>query len=364
MALIPKTLTDPTLEAMNRQIEVASKADRPRPYLGMSGIGHECERKSWYEFRWCAPAGGGFDANTLRKFADGHRGEDLMAERMRAVPGVELWTHDQHGKQFGFVGVAGHFRGHCDGVIRGLKQAPVVVHCWENKISAKGPMDLDKAKHAVGEKNALKKWHPTYYVQAQLYMHYGEFSRHYLTVQSPGGWLPESSVRTDYNEADALAAIEKATRVIASATPLPRLTNDPAFWTCKFCSVADVCHGTSLPKPSCRTCVHATAELDGDARWSCAKYGVDLSVETQQRTDCPSHLYIPSLLERLGEQTDASGEENWIAYQTKDGRTFRNGTGGFASAELHANPNLNFLLNPDVQLLRKDGGVIVAEDAA
>ena len=45
-----------------------------------------------------------------------------MAERLRLVPGIDLETYDPvTGKQFGFVEIDGHFRGHADGLILGIK---------------------------------------------------------------------------------------------------------------------------------------------------------------------------------------------------------------------------------------------------
>jgi hypothetical protein len=58
-----------------------------------------------------------------------------------------------------------------------------------------------------------------------------------------------------------------------------------------------------------------------------------------QRTGCPEHRYIPALLKRWGEATDASEEGNWVEYTAPDGVVFRNGPrgpGSYASAELAA----------------------------
>jgi hypothetical protein len=58
-----------------------------RGYLGMSGIGHDCSRKLWYDFRLCTFPD--FDAITLLRFADGHASEALTAERIRlALPDI------------------------------------------------------------------------------------------------------------------------------------------------------------------------------------------------------------------------------------------------------------------------------------
>lgn len=364
MPTIP-THPDPTQAALNAAIQAANVAEKPRPYLGMSSIGEDCERRLWYGFRWCLPAGGGFDAKALRNFADGHRVEDAYAAWLRQVPGVELYTVDPvTGQQFGFSDHGGHFRGHIDGAIRGLLQAPKTWHVWEHKASEKGTAELQKAKAEHGEKSALAAWHPTYYAQAQVYMHYAGMTRHYITVTSPGGRLPESSARTDADPATAARLIDKAKRVITAQNPPQRLSEDSTFYKCKWCPAAAMCHASALPDPNCRNCVHATPELDGDGRWSCARWKQDIPQHAQHE-GCPQHRFIPALLARWGEAVDASEAENWIEYKGKAG-TFRNGEwgpGSFTSAELAAStPEL--MRDEVFQAARLATGGVVVKEAA
>lgn len=336
-ALPPLAKPDPTLEAMNAVIVAEASLEKPRPYLGMSAIGEDCEARLWFSFRFATKAGN-FDAKTLRNFEDGHLSEDLMAARLRKVPGLTLHTVDQNGKQFGFSGIGGHFRGHIDGALLGLYQAPKTWHCWENKCSEKGPSELEKAKAAVGEKDALEKWHPVYFAQAQMYMHHTEMDRHYLTVQSPGGRMPESSVRTNYQPEVAKRLLAKAERVIFSAEPGPKLSADPAFFKCKMCPASAVCHGQQLAEVSCRTCLHATPEKDGDGRWSCAKRAIPSLSLADQQAACCDHLFIPALV-TYGAVDDASEQEGWVSYVAPDGFRFRNGpraVGSYSSRELNA----------------------------
>lgn len=339
MPILPTPLpTDPTLDAIHAAMEAANKAERPRPYLGMSGIGEDCERRLWYGFRWCLPPGAGFDAKGLSNVQDGHRSEDVMAARLRMVKGVELFTVDPTTqRQFGFSDIAGHFRGHADGFVRGLLQAPKTWHVWEHKASEKGPAELAKHK-TQDEKTALEKWNSTYYAQAVLYMHYGEMSRHYLTCSSPGARLPVTSVRTDASPQAAQRLIEKATRIIYAPDPLPRLSDDAAFYKCKFCPAAKICHTAVLPSVSCRTCVHASPAKEGDGAWTCALNPDAGEIPADfQHTGCERHLYIPALLSRWGEAVDASDADNWIEYRAPDGFVFRNGpwdVGSYTSKEL------------------------------
>ncbi len=184
-------------------------ARTPRPYLGMSGIGEECERKLWYSFHWIAPVT--FEASTHKKFIDGHRTEDLVMERLRRVPGLEIHTVDpETGQQFGVSDFGGHFKGHLDGAALGLRQAPKTWHVAEVKASEK--MDeLRDAVREVGEKGALREWNLTYYVQGILYMDYTGMERHWLVCATPGGreWI---SVRTDPDPVEVMRQKAKARR--------------------------------------------------------------------------------------------------------------------------------------------------------
>lgn len=325
MAKLPVLHRDPTLEAVDAAIEAAQDR-RPRPYLGMSAIGGPCERQLWYGFRWATPIA--FDAATLKRFSDGHAGEDLQAARLRMVKGIELHTHDETGRQFGFVDLGGHFKGHMDGAIRGLLQAPRTWAVWEHK-SVDDPKyrKLEKAIEAHGIKGALAAWDETYFVQAMLYCHYAGLTRHYLTCSTPGG-RRTIAVRTDYHAPTALRAIERARRIIAAAEPPARISEDPDHWQCRWCPHRAICHEKRAPLVSCRTCLHATPETDGeDGRWSCALHGADIPSHIE-RNGCEGHRFIPALLPWRA--VDASPEENWIAYEGG----IKNGGDGMTSEEI------------------------------
>ena len=338
MATLPQ-IADPTLVAVDTAIEAKGNAQPHRPYLGMSSIGHDCARALWYGFRWCSLST--FDAATLRRFADGHASEAIMIERLRAVDGVELWTEDptQPGKQIACSDIGGHFRGHLDGVIVGLIQAPSTPHVWEHKCTAeKKQAALHKDKQEHGEKAALKAWDGIYWAQAQVYMHYQGLTRHYLTCDSAGSRITVS-VRTNADPTAAVTLIAKARRIITATEPPARISERPDWYQCSWCQHRAICHERTIPEINCRTCAHATPELDGDGRWSCARFGCDIDTRTQrQGAQCPAHVYIPALLP--WQQADASAEEGWIEYRTDDGRTVRNGPGGYASREIRSNPGI------------------------
>jgi hypothetical protein len=317
MAPLPTPDRDPTLEAADAALEAIENRKPARDYVGMSGIGGECERRIWNDWRWVTRAK--FNAETLKRFADGHAGEDVQIARLRMVPGVTLLNIDPDtGRQFGFTDLDGHFRGHMDGAIIGLLQAPKTWHVYEHKqVGEKKQAKLAKLKAEKGEKQALAEWDSTYYGQAILYMHYSGMTRHYLTCSTPGG-RSTISVRTDENPEGAMRLIERARRIIGSAQPPARISTDPAWYVCRFCDHASACHGEAMPERHCRSCLHSTP-VDGGS-WHCARHDWTLT-QDQQRVGCAAHLMIPALVP--GEQVDAG--DDWVSYQMRDGSEWRDG---------------------------------------
>jgi hypothetical protein len=310
-------IQDPTLLAIDAAMEAHEARKPPRQYLGASGIGHACERKSWLDFRHASQRK--IDAKGLRRIQDGFAGEQIMIDRLRMVEAITLMTHQNINEQIGIEDHGGHFRGHLDGMILGLLQAPVKWHVWECKVCDQKKIDaLAKLKHQHGEKGALKAWDEIYYGQAQIYMHYTNTDRHYLTACTPGV-RDVVTCRTDYDEADALRIIAKAKRVIESKNPPARISTDPSWFQCRWCDHSDICHGSTIAAQSgCRTCVYSTPAPDGT--WHCARFDETLDFD-KQRAGCPAHLFIPALIP--WEQTDAG--DDWIEYTKPDGSTWVDG---------------------------------------
>lgn len=337
MAVMPNMCApDPTLEAVDSAIQARGDAEQARPYLGMSSIGRECSRALWYDFRWASRSS--WPADALKRFEDGHIGEDLQAKRLQMLPAITLYVIDHRtGKQFGHVDHGGHFRGHMDGVILGLIQAPKTWHVWEHKqTDPKKQASLLKLKQDRGEKAALQEWDAVYFGQAQLYMGYAKLDRHYLTCATPGG-RHTISVRTNFDQNIFEALKAKALRIITAQTPPEQMSERPDWYQCKWCSHHAICHEQAIPQVTCRTCAHATPELDGDGRWSCAAFGCDLDVQVQRESSgCPNHIFIPELLPWKAVNSGQTGAEAWVEYD-KDGTSIINGAQGWLSREIAAN---------------------------
>lgn len=209
--------------------------------IGFGEIGHECSRYLWYKINRDEPEV--FNADTLRLFRNGHEDETAMATDLRKVKGIELYTHDPNrgNKQYKLDALQGRFTGRLDGVIVGLKQAPLP-KIWEHKsVNQKKFDEIQKLKDKHGEKDTLQNWNFTYYAQAQSNMYHAGLDGHYMTIGTPG-LRQVTSIRTDLNEEFAKSLVSKAKRIIEAKEP-PERIGDSTWYACRYCRFYGECHG-------------------------------------------------------------------------------------------------------------------------
>lgn len=323
MAAIPKTVTSPTVAAIYKSYEDAARSGH-RPHLGASIIGHPCDRHLWMVFRWIREQE--FDGRMLRLFETGQKEEQRLVSDLRRI-GVEVRdTQDDNVTQWTVSGVAGHFGGSIDAAARGFPEAPKTWSVCEFKTANTKSF---KELQAKGVRSAK----PLHWHQMQTYCHLTGMERAVYLVKCKD--TDELYMeRVHYDRAEAEKIVERARRIITAAEPPIRISNDPSLFTCKWCQFHGDCHGTSAPEPTCRSCAHSTPEMDGDARWSCARHKRDLSVK-EQLAGCPDHLYIPPLLERFA--TPIDGTDDRVHYRLAGGGEFVNGQPpAFTSIEIRA----------------------------
>jgi CRISPR/Cas system-associated exonuclease Cas4 (RecB family) len=271
-------------------------------------------------------------------FQSGHLQEPRIYADLDAI-GCTVYDMDPStGKQWSFTEptTGNHFKGNADGIVTGLPQAPKSPHVLEIK-TASAKMFAEMQKFGV------KKAKPEHYAQMLMYMKwsidlYGENGctrAIYIVVNKDNDDI--YTERLEYNKDEAKAIIDKALAVITATEPPVGISQDPSWYECKFCDYHSICHGTDVPAPTCRSCAHVTPEMNGDARWSCARYQNDISVDTQ-RTGCDSHRYIPILLAKFAQPVDMVNDA--VVYQMGD-KQFVNGTPAnhpehISSAEIYA----------------------------
>ena len=330
--------------------ERRESAEPARPYLGASVLGEPCDRRLWLAFRWVDRER--FDGRMLRLFDTGHREEARLLDELRAL-GLEVWDRQPDGSQFGVSACFGHFRGHLDAVVRGLPEAPKTPHLVDVKtVSSKKFKDLLR--------DGFRKAYPKYHAQGTVYMGLMGLERaaFVFVVKDTDEIHVE---RFDFDVAEFERLMARAARIIFAAEPPLRISNDAAWHECKFCPFHAHCHGHAAPAPTCRSCAHVTPERDGDARWSCAQHGHDLSVDAQ-RTGCFEHRVIPILLSNWAEQTDVAAGDMVIYRNRLTGAEFANGEppAGYTSAELRACADKRAIGAAQTDVLRRefDGRVV------
>jgi hypothetical protein len=160
---------------------------------------------------------------------------------------------------------------------------------------------------------------PQHEAQMQAYMHLLGLERAaYVSVNKDTDDIYLERVR--YDAEAALRLVAKAHRIIASAEPPTRISEDPSWWQCRFCDHAAVCHEGKMPATNCRTCARSTPVEAG--QWCCERTGKLIPVD-QQRKGCGDHIFIPALIR--DEQVDAAEDGSWVEYRRTDGSLWRDG---------------------------------------
>lgn len=294
-----------------------ARAEKPRPHMGCSTLGHHCDRWLWLSFRWAVQEQ--FKGRILRLFRRGNNEEATIISDLRAI-GIYV-AGTQRRVDFG-----SHVSGSLDGIGKGVPGAPKTEHVLEFKThSAKSFNDL--------EKNGVGKSKPAHYTQCQVYMHGTELKRAlYIAVCKDDDRI--YTERLEYDKDHAVQAIAKGQRLALSDRLPPPISTDSTWFECKMCAGHNFCHGSKTTKEvNCRTCAHATPT--SDSTWHCARWDDVIPLDTQY-VGCDSHVLHPDLVpwKRLESPSD------WVATYEIDGRVLNNGEpseGVYTSKELLAN---------------------------
>ena len=268
-----------TITQIYEHYEKQREGESHRPHLGGSQIGNACKRALYYQFRhaW-SPT---FPGRILRLFETGHREEDRLIENLRAI-GVKVWDRDpETGAQVRFTAHGGHFALSLDGVLENVPDAPKTPHTFEAKTMN------GKSFRAVVNKG-VQETKPVYWAQCQVGMLLSGLDRClFMAVEKETDKIYGERIHLDRAEAQGL--IDKAGEVIKATTPPPRLSDNPAYFECKFCDYFPICHGVKIPEVNCRTCAHSTPSMGGDQKWTCALHG-------NAGEACQDHLFIPPIM--------------------------------------------------------------------
>jgi hypothetical protein len=306
MAALPPPAC-PTVTAIYAAYEAAADSGY-RAHLGASLIGSECERAIWYSFRWATRAR--HTGRLLRLFDTGNLAEARFVADLRRIGVTVLDLDPATGRQWNLRDASGHFGGSMDAVAIGLREAPATWHVCEFKTHSAKSFAKLKADGVAASK-------PLHWAQMQAYMQLAGLDRaFYLAVCKDTDELYQERIRHDAEA--GLRILAKAERIIGAPRPPARISQDPAWWQCRFCDHHTVCHAGAAPERHCRSCLHASPAQGGD--WHCARHHAPLG-RREQEAGCATHLYLPDFV--AAEQIDA--EEDWVSYLLPDGTEWRDG---------------------------------------
>ncbi len=248
------------IETALEEWSVKTLSDGPRTHLGISEIGEDCKRKLYYKFRWVAFEV--FDGRMLRLFARGHREEEKYINYLIGI-GCKVERFDSNGKQFRVSGVMGHYGGSCDGKV----WTP-----WYPDVPFLGEFKTHNTKsftHYVDKGLQISK--PKHFAQMSGYgekmqIQYGL----YFPENKNDDDIQVTPIKLDWELGKSLE--RKAEEIIKAVEPPPRISDNPAYWSCQHCFAKDICHYGAIPVRNCRSCKNSFATEN--ASWTCSKFGI------------------------------------------------------------------------------------------
>lgn len=293
--------------------------DRFRPHMGASMLGHDCERFLWLSFRWAFRSN--FPGRVLRLFARGKKEELSIVAYLKAA-GLATGYTELDGSQKR-VKLGGHVSGSMDGIIySGVPEAPAKKHVLEIKTHN------DKSFKELLKKG-VEEAKFQHYIQMQVYMYGEDIDRAlYVAVNKNDDQLYTERVRL--NKTLAKKYIDKGKRISLAQEPPMKISNDPTFFKCKFCSANAVCHSSKTTEVNCRTC--GMLEPLEDGKWYCHQWHQNIPTKWQY-DGCPNHILHPELVP--WEMVSYSRGE--YASFMIDGKEVKNGKDNYSSRELLTN---------------------------
>ncbi len=239
--------------------------------ISPSNLGDKCARKLWYKFRWTAleKIGG----RQSRLFRRGHGEEEKVIALLRAT-GWEVIEKDpsregQEIQQYRVKDFEGHLSGWLDGVCR----HPVHTNneWWLLEIKTYN----DKRFNELVKKTVVLS-DPKYYTQCAIYMMKRDLAATLFFAVNKN----DDDIHCEViarNDEEATVNLQRAHHIIASTTPPPRISDNSAYFECKFCPMLGVCHQGKPYEKNCRSCVNGAPGLKGE--WFCTLYQQTVPVD-------------------------------------------------------------------------------------
>lgn len=254
-----RTLEEKIIDGLNGP-DVSS--DR-REYLGYSGLGDSCNRKIWYNFRWCKK--GSISGRISRLFQRGHD-EEITIQREFKRLGADI-TDDQ----LEVIGFESHVKGHIDGVLSNTPwfDDPILIEI----------KTYNASRFKTLEKLKVKQSDYTYYCQMQSYMGHLKLDKALFIATCKNDDHRYIEI-VDFNK-DVFDILErKSEEIVITDLPPEKTGSGQSTWfECRFCNFKPICHHNEKIDSNCRTCKYGTIVNDG--AWRCSDSNSYLSKENQ-----------------------------------------------------------------------------------
>ncbi len=227
-------------------------AEKPRRYIGASGIGAKCDAELAWSLRGFPNAP--IPPKLQRIFFAGHRIEDwVISDLIKA--GLHVMEHDPlTGKQWAFNDFGGHISGHADGLVEDDDREVLLLEI----------KSMNERKWREFEKKGVQYSHPHYYAQVQFMMGLGNIEVCMFVAYNKN----TSDYHAEYIDFDVFyyeGLKDRAERILRGEGT--RVATDQSDWRCKGCFKRTVCWDEVAVLPQCTYCIHAVPQRDGT--WDC-----------------------------------------------------------------------------------------------
>lgn len=299
----------------------------PRPYLGISIIGHPCDRYLWLQFRWAVKED---KSGRIYRLLDmGDREEDIAAENLR-MAGIDIRNTGENQLNIDF---GCHIKGHPDGwILSGVPGAEKTEHIWEHKTMKESDFK------ALVKAQSVKDVKPMHYAQMQCGMLGSKLALGhkvdralYMTLCKNTSEIYIERVRFDEEYAEE--KIKRGQQICLEERLPHGIVNNPNWYECKMCPCFIFCYASHETQTiTCRSCAHSTPCKDGN--WRCAYFDNDVIPLENQYQGCDAHCFHPDM---VSWELDTTKSTQWSAFYWVDkgkGIGYLNGVDGIKSKDL------------------------------
>lgn len=241
-----------------------------RNHLGASILGRDCIRELVYVFRWAYEPS--LSPRIRRLFERGNHEEERVATWLRFA-GWRVETHDPDtGEQFRVTFFEQHGGGSLDAIISHER------YNWR-RFLGEFKTHKDSSFSDLVKRGVIKS-KPEHYAQMCVYMElYGLDYALYFAVNKDTDEIHVELIAA--NSTLAAKMLDRARMVISAQSLPPRISETPAFYKCKFCDFAPVCHNNEPLAKNCRSCKHA--QPAPAKQWVCTRFDKNIDKELMRR---------------------------------------------------------------------------------